>query len=160
MWAAVSVGKGNTKYTHANGLEKFTFRILPRAAESKGEKPRGFYEIQDTIKAKIRKGAFLIFDKWLSSVSAVKKLGYRHALPVNPTAGWRDSETGYHSNDIESENARVKGWARKVYGKLILTELDLFEYQWSVNTGGGFTELMNAFAFSNGGKLPCRKLVG
>ena len=52
-----------------------------------------------------------------ASKAATKRLGYRHAPPVNHTAGWRDSATGYRSNDVESENNRIKAWLRKRYSK-------------------------------------------
>ena len=158
LWLAVSVGKGVQKYTHANGMKKVAFRLLPKRSESENGQPRGFMEIKETIKVKVRKGSFLVFDKWLATVKAIKDLGFKHAPPVNHTIGWRDAATGFHSNDIESENARLKGWSRKLYGHLILTELDLFEYQWSVNTGGGFSNAMKALSFSNGVQFSGRAL--
>ena len=88
-----------------------------------------------------------------TSVKAVKKLGFRHAPAVNHSLGWRDTTTGYHSNDIESENARIKIRFRRIYGKLRITELDMYEYTFSINKGLTITNVMDAFSLMNGGKL-------
>ena len=92
-------------------------------------------------------------DKWTASESAVRQLGFRSAPPVNHKKGWRDTETGYRTNDIESENARIKGWARKLYGRVILTENDLYEYTFWVNCGRGLAGAMEALAADSGGAL-------
>ena len=153
LWAAVTVGRGSARYTHGNALKRFTFKILPRKSEAIRNKPRGFEEMSAAISSRIKRGTFLVMDKWLASVKAVKKLGFRHAPAVNHSLGWRDTTTGYHSNDIESENARIKIRFRRIYGKLRITELDMYEYTFSINKGLTITNVMDAFCLMNGGKL-------
>ena len=108
---------------------------MPRKDEAISNKPRGFEEIRDTIKARIRPGTILVFDKWLSTVKAVNRLGYKHPPAVNHSVEFRGRVTGFHSNDIESENNRLKHWARVRYGRLSLSELDLHEYTFYINVG-------------------------
>ena len=84
---------------------------------------------------RIKKGSFLVFDKWGGTVKAVKELGFKHAPPVNHSKEFRDRATGFHSNDIESENQRLKHWSRIRYGRLMLSELDVHEYAYYVNVG-------------------------
>ena len=118
LWAAVLVGNKKDVYTHANGEKRFTFKMLPRKETAPNGKPRGLRSIRATIGDRIHKGAFVVFDKWRSSVSAVTQLGYKHAPAVNHSAGWRDSTTGFHSNDVESEFNRLKHFIRGRYGAL------------------------------------------
>ena len=151
LWVGVLVGKGKEVYTHDNGKKKVTFRMLPRKSEAMSGKSRGFHEIKDTIKTYIKPQSKLVFDKWSATVSAVRALGYEHAPPVNHTVGWRDYETGFHTNDVESENNRIKGFVRRRYGKLVVKELDLFEYTFQVNQGSSFKVLMDGLAVANGG---------
>ena len=153
LWAAVTVGKKNTLYTHENGMKKFTFKLLPRKEAAIRGKPRGVGEIAAVLHERVAPGSFLLFDKWLATESAVRRLGYAHAPAVNHSKGWRDTNTGYHSNDIESENSRLKGRHRKLYGRLVITELDLYEYMLSVNRGFSFTDIMQAYCCANGGQL-------
>ena len=97
LWAAVTVGCGTQLYTHGNGLSRYTYRILPNKQDAKCGKPRGYDEVKDTILARVAKGSFLVHDKRLASVKAVKSiesLGYWHAPPVNHSSGWRDAATG------------------------------------------------------------------
>jgi hypothetical protein len=153
MWAAVTVGSGKERYTHENGLKQFTYKFLPASHDAKDGKPRGLQEIKDVLQQRVKPGSFLVFDKWRSTVSATKQLGYACAPPVNHAAGWRDPITGYHSNDIESENHRVKNFLRKRYGRLQLDPeaLDLVEYMFKVNRGRTFAVFMSALAQAQGG---------
>ena len=121
LWLAVTVGHGNEVYTHENGKKRITWEVLPKACSAEGGKPRGLASMSAVIKKRIRKGSFLVFDGWRSSKFAVQRLGYRHAPPVVHDKGWRDIETGFHSNDVESENARFKLWVRNRYSKLLLS---------------------------------------
>ncbi len=52
---------------------------------------------------------------------AVKSLGFCCAPPVKHDQGWRDRKTGFHSNDCEGENNRLKTWLRSRYTTLKLT---------------------------------------
>ena len=122
-------------FTHGNKKKRFTFRFLPRKDDAIMGKPHGFEEIRDTIKARIRPGSILVSDKWKSTVKAVNHLGYNHPPAINHGVEFRDRATGFHSNDIESENNRIKHWSRVRYGRLSLDELDLHEYAFYINVG-------------------------
>ena len=100
MWAAVAVGKGSQLYTHENGLKTFTYKFLPNKSLAQDGKPRGLKEIRSVLQERVAKGSFLVFDKWRSTVAAVKQLGYKSAPPVDHSSGFRDQDTGFHSNDI------------------------------------------------------------
>ena len=79
---------------------------------------------------------------------------------------FRDVETGFHSNDIESEFNRMKRWLRERYGALKLNsklnqtdpkddddsfeDLDLYEYMYYINVGKSMKDVMDAFVHANG----------
>ena len=140
----MTVGKGKECFTHENGKKKFTFRFLPKAADAVRGRPRGLEEIADTMALRIHEGTKLVFDQWRSTKAAARKLGYEYVPPINHSLEFRDPETGFHSNDIESENSRLKLWSRKRYSKLMLTELDLHEYAYYVNVGSTMEDVMAA----------------
>ena len=130
--------------------------------------------MRNTIKQLIMQKSFLVFDGWKSSEAAVKSLGFRCAPPVKHDNGWRDRKTGFHSNDCESENDRLKLWLRARYTRLKLTfkavldgdgcdagaagdspeeagdeelavePLDLYEYAYYVNVGKAMSDIMRA----------------
>ena len=94
--------------------------------------------MKNVLASKVKKHSFLVHDKWLATEKAVKDLGYASAPSVNHARGFRLVESGWHSNDIESEFARVKSWLRARYGRLprALSEDfsgDLHEYMYLVN---------------------------
>lgn len=151
LWAAVSVGKGTEKWTHGNGKKRFAWRFLPSRYNAEKSKPRGFEEIRKTIEQHVAKKSILVFDGWLSSLKAAQDLGFRHAPPVVHDVGWRDVETGWHSNDIESENNRLKHWSRVRYSALKISELDMHEYAYYVNAGDTMADVMLGLAVAGGG---------
>lgn len=170
LWMAVTVGKGQEVYTHANGKKRMTFAILPRAEDAPNKKPRGHASMTSVVEKYVNKGSFLIFDGWRSSEAAVKQLGYCHAPPVNHSIGWRDTVTGFHSNDIESENSRLKGWLRARYTDLRISvqdqtggeetynyagsiSRDLSEYCYNVNVGPTVGDAMKGVAAAAGGSV-------
>ena len=144
LWAAVTVGKGTELFTHGNGLKKFTFRFLPKKSDAINGKPRGYEEIRDTLESRVRKGSIIVSDKWTSTTKAVHALGYRAPPAIDHGVEFRDRETGFHSNDIESENSRLKTWSRERYHRLQLTEDDLHEYAFYVNKGSSVADIMSA----------------
>ena len=73
---------------------------------------------------------------------------------------FRDRSTGFHSNDIESGNGRLKGWSRHRYGRLQLSEPDLHEYAFYVNRGTSFVEVMDALGRCGTCLLVCRLIGG
>ena len=60
-------------------------------------------------------------------------------------------ETGWHSNDIESENNRLKHWSRVRYSALKISELDMHEYAYYVNAGDTMADVMLGLAVAGGG---------
>ena len=88
-----------------------------------------------------------------------------HCLPpVNHSIGWRDSKTGFHSNDIESEFSRLKNMVRERYGRLCfqatasssetpedtVEDGDLYEYAaYRVNIGDSFEDVLKALAMAS-----------
>jgi len=151
LWAAVTVGKGNEVYTHANKKKRFTFRFLPKSAMALEGKPKGVAEIRETLRTRIKKGTILVFDGWGPTEIAADEEKFRHAPPVVHEMEFRDRETGFHSNDIESENERLKHWSRTRNGTLRLTELDLHEYSFYINGGDAVEDIMKALSIAGGG---------
>jgi len=103
-------------------------------------------------------------------MSVAKQLGLKVAPPVKHDRGWRDKATGFHSNDIESEYARLKLWLRSRYSKLLLitdkkhlplaedevTEPllpDVIEYLHYVNIGRTMEAVMSSIALAGGGQV-------
>ena len=64
--------------------------------------------------------------------------------------GYRDNETGFHTNDAESENSRLKRWSRLRYGRLSLDAHEMDEYIFYVNVGESMGAVMRGLAVSNG----------
>ena len=63
---------------------------------------------------------------------------------VNHSIEWRDRATGFHSNDIESENQRIKAFARARYSQLQLSDADVHEYAYYVNVGDALPDVAPA----------------
>lgn len=146
LWAGVTVGRGTEVFNHDNGKKRFTFCFLPKRSEASHNKPRGLQEIKKVIQKFVAKGSILVFDKWKSTVSAVQQLGFRHAPPINHSVEFRSRETGFHANDIESENHRLKHFSRIRNGRLMLNELDLHEYAFYINVGKDMPTILKALA--------------
>ena len=116
-------------------------------------------EIRDTIQSRIVKKTTIVHDGWLPTESAVTELGYKHPPSVKHDKGYRDPKTGFHTNDAESENARVKGKNRVRYGKLQLNEQELAEYVFYVNLGKSMSKVLEGLALSNGGVVKNTPIV-
>ena len=155
LWLGVLVGKGNnvTVFNHPDKTKRPTYRFLPRAADAEDGSPRGLDEIKNTLQEYIKKGTFLIFDGWTSTQSAVRKLGFNCAPPVVHERNWRDPATGFHINDAESENARLKMWNRRRHGHLRLRGNDMAEYVFYVNLGDSVSSVMQGLAAASGGSI-------
>ena len=59
---------------------------------------------------------------------------------------FRDPTTGFHTNDAESENSRLKSWSRKRYGKLFISSGEMDEYVYYVNGGDSMSAVMKGLA--------------
>lgn len=153
LWVAVDVGCRKNPLTHANGGKRVTYRLLPRKSDAIDAMPRGLAEIKATLQSRVREGSFLVFDGWLSTRSAARALGYDCAPPVVHEDGYRDPKTGFHTNDVESENARIKRWNRARYGRLNVIADEMDEYIFYTNVGSDMASVFKGLAHGNGGIL-------
>ena len=153
LWLAIAVGKGTEVYTHANQRKRVAFRLLPCKSAALDGKPRGLREIQDSLVAHVRAGSMLVYDGWTSTDAAALNLKYQRAPPVCHEDAYRDSATGFHTNDAESENNRVKRWSRRRYGQVNLTEHEMQEYVFYENVGPEADDMFRGLAMSSGGVI-------
>ena len=145
LWAKVTVGKGDVVYTYGNGRKRFTFCfLLPESCAVNGN-PRGYEEIGGTSAMRLHSGTIILSDKWKTTRKAIRARGFDPPPGIDHGEGYRDRETGLHANVIESENARLKGWARHRYSRSQLSELDLHEYAFYVNVGQSMSAVLSAF---------------
>ena len=121
-------------------------------------KRRGEEELKTLYKAHTKRGAITVTDEWSGTKAALKRLcrSAQH-VTVNHTDAWRSKE-GWHTNDAESENNRIKNWARARYAKLpVVNDGMLNEYMFNVNVGRDFGKIIEAVtAQSDGDGLPSR----
>ena len=101
-------------------------------------------------------GSELVSDKWQGTFAGAAKAGLRMYGSVNHTDHWRDPHTGVHSNDAESEFARVKLFLRTKYGycrssnnkdpkkKDAMLELHISELVFYTNVGRDLEHVMKA----------------
>ena len=150
LWVAVLVGNKADVYTHENLRKRVTYKLLPRKADAHNGEPRGLEEIKEALVSRVRKKSMVVSDGWTSTRSALGKLGFESPpAVVHEGNQYRDKKTGFHTNDVESENARAKGWSRKRYGLLHLSEEEMDEYVFYVNIGGAMASVMRGLAASN-----------
>ncbi len=126
--------------------------MLPQKSEAFAGKPRGEEELKKLFKAHTKRGAISVTDSWSGSIAALKRRrrSPQHNL-VNNHRDWRNGE-GWHSNGAESENGRVRIWARTRYGKLPNVSTGLLqEYMFAVNVGRTFENRMEAVSFQSDG---------
>lgn len=116
LFDAVLVGHKSEKYIHENSKKRFSVAILPKPALAPDEKSRGKASMKQAILSCISKKGFVVHDSWKASTTAIADLGFSAAPPVNHSVGWRDTNTGFHSNDIESEFSRLKNMVRERHG--------------------------------------------
>jgi hypothetical protein len=153
LWVAVDVGCRKNPLTHANGGKRVTYRLLPRKSDAIDTMPRGLAEIKATLQSRVRESSFLVFDGWLSTRSAVRALGYDCASPVVHEDGYRDPKTGFRTNDVKSENARIKRWNRARYGRLNVIADEMDECMFYTNVGSDMASVSKGLAHGNGGIL-------
>ena len=85
--------------------------------------------------------------------NAATELGYKHTPPVNHSADWCDATIGFHTNNAELENQRIKHFCRRRNGGLTgLSESFMYEYIFYINVGSSMGKIMDGFALSTGGK--------
>ena len=142
LWLAIETGRGKRVPTREEGTKRIAYKFLPRKAEALENKPRGFDEITNALSEHVMKGSTLVFDGWTATQAAVARLGFKHAPPVAHAHEYRDKSTGFHTNDAESENARLKRWNRQRYGRLAVSEEEMMEYTFYVNVGKSISSVM------------------
>ena len=109
LWVGVTCGRGKELHTHENKHKPVTFRLLPPHDFAMDGKTRGWKEIREALHEGIhKKKTELVFDKWQGILAACKQAGYAFAPPVNHSLCFRDHNSGFHSNDLESENNKIK----------------------------------------------------
>ena len=79
--------------------------------------------------------------------------------PVKREKHFRDPSTGFHTNDAESENNRLKQWFRTRYGELQLNASEMDEYVFYVNVGSSKCDVFHGLAMANGGACSHRLLA-
>lgn len=162
IWMAVlcgrlaSAGGPAEVFTHKNQTKRVAAVLLPASRNALQGKPRGTQQLKKVIKHHIKPGTKPVTDGWAPSASAVNSLGHfeEHAV-VNHSKEWRN-EDGYHTNDIESENNRLKTWARRRWGRLPpkCTDEMLMEYVFRVNVGSSFKCVLTAVQHAAGVRSP------
>ncbi|CAK0841998.1 unnamed protein product, partial [Prorocentrum cordatum] len=151
LWIAVLVGNKSDVYTHLDPRKRVTHKLLPRKADAHNGEPRGLEEIKEALVSRVRKKSMVVPDGLASTRSALGKLGSESPpAVVHEGNQCRDKKTGFHTDDVESENARAKGWSRKRYGHLHLSEAEMDEYVFYVNAGGATASVTRGLAASNG----------
>ena len=95
----------------------------------------------------------MVRDGWSSTAAAIKALGFKSPPGVVHEKGYRDKATGFHTNDVESENNRIKKWSRHRMGHLRLRKGDMDEYMFYVNYGTDMSVVMEGLGVANGGGL-------
>ena len=110
----------------------------------------------------LEKNSDVIADEWKATPGAVAGAGSNLRGTVNHSKNWRNPETGYHSNDIESEFARFKLFLRTKYDwvratnnknpvlKDLALERKMAEYVFYTNVGRTMAHVMEAFRYSGG----------
>ena len=164
VMCCVEVGsiKGGRK-THADGTKRSVFSLLPKPLFAEGGKPRGWQEMQKALAKHVQKKSILVKDGWKASTKAVgpakREMKWKLLPPVIHQKWFRDPKTGVHTNDAESEIARVKGWMRKkafTRGRAknsdspdSILQCHLDEFMFLKNMGKEMSTVMAAFVFTN-----------
>ena len=124
----------DTNFSHENGCKRVTYQILRAFKNVMKGKPRGFDEIRATVQSDVQKG-----HTWCLMVGLPggKSRSFWSSIcsPPKHERHFRDPRTGFHTNNAESENSRVKTWTRQRYGKLHLNEIEMDEYIFYVDAG-------------------------
>ena len=99
------------------------------------------------------KGTFLVHDAWSSTSSAAQRLALKSAPPVVHEYGYQDGKIGFHTSDVESENACHQLRNRQHYEKFSIVPKRWAKAVLYVNLGGGIENVMCWLAMANGGVM-------
>ena len=97
--------------------------MLPDSLLTDACKARGTEQMGAALKLCVRAGSLVVHDCWWPTAAALNKLGYEQAPAVNHSKGFREQvegqRSGLYSNDAESEFARLEGFVRSHFGRLL-----------------------------------------
>ena len=163
LWAAVECGSKSTgKKSHKLGNKRISMGLLPRAADAPDGKPRGTKSLTPVLRERVAKGSAIVADKWLATEAAAKKANLKVKGTVNHNKGFRNPVTGVHTNDVESEFARLKLFLRSKFGYVRSSNstdvarkdevllLNVAEYVFYTNVGRDMASIMSAFRHAGG----------
>jgi hypothetical protein len=101
---------------------RISFTWLPDSLVTPTGKSRGTDEMAAALKCCVRQRSLVVHDCWWATAAALTKLNYEQAPAVNHSKGFREhvdgQRSGWHSNDAESEFARLKHFVRARFGRL------------------------------------------
>ena len=162
----VEVGKkGGEKKSHRLGNKRVVISLLPRKSDAPtGAKggPRGTKSLIAQVVMHVKKDTGVIADEWTATPPAVEAAGSYMEGSVNHSKTWRNPVTGHHSNDAESEFARLKLFLCSKYGYVRASNnkdttakdktllLNIAEYMFYTNVGKEMSDVMRAFRHAGG----------
>ena len=163
LWAAVECGSKSTgKKSHKLGNKRISMGLLPRAADAPDGKPRGTKSLTPVLRERVAKGSAIVADKWRATEAAAKKANLKVKGTVNHNKGFRNPVTGVHTNDVESEFARLKLFLRSKFGYVRSSNstdvarkdevllLNVAECVFYTNVGRDMASIMSAFRHAGG----------
>ena len=118
--------------------------------------------LTEIFQERVRLGSKVVCDEWKATPVAVKSSGSDILGTVVRERTFRNPMTGYHSNDAESEVARLKFFLRSKYGRVRATnarsptakdaalQLNIAEYVFYTNVGRHMSDIMKAFRHTGG----------
>jgi hypothetical protein len=90
-------------------------QVASFACTGPSDRQSGTESMKNVLSPRVTKHSALVHDEWPAIDKAIGGLGFASAPSVNHSKGSRLVETGWHSNDIESDFARLKTWPRARY---------------------------------------------
>ena len=116
VWLAVTVGKKETR-THGGRLAKrVAATVLKHPKQAVAGKPRGGKELARVIKHHLKEGSRVVADGWKGTEEACRLTG--HELRQCQHKDSFRAPDGTHSNDAESEVAKLRLWWRTKWSKV------------------------------------------
>ena len=133
--------------------------MLPPPKTAKESKTRGKKTLADVMYERLGSESLGVADMWPATAPAAALAGRELLGQVNHNLNYRNPINGLHTNDIESEWARLKVWCVKKYAVVgarkprgeesgrEMMELHLYEYMYYTNVGRSFASVMHAFKY-------------
>lgn len=167
LWGGVAVGSEDKgRRTRSAGTKRVCLSVLPGVEEAPQKKPRGGQTLTAYFQRHIEADSDIVSDKWPSTPNAARSAGLRVRGQVNHSAGFRNSRTGFHTNDMEAEWSRFKTWYRQKFTHMRLSnatteqakrrklQRHVHEYVYYSNVGRTMADVMLAFVHANGKRYP------